>query len=214
MILDQVKRLYPNPERITLIGESAGGLGVLFHLKNVVRRFPGIPVQVLSDGGVPFKPPYIKEASYRRIMENWGAVLEGKATNFAELIEENIKKNPDVKFGLIASYFDYVMTFFATSVGSPSALKAVKNTLVEVSDKYIGLNQANQKVFYFDSTKHLHLSDDFGGVESIGKSFAAWLGGVLGVNEATWENVRPDLHRDLTADVELDAMMKSQFVAP
>ena len=197
LMLDQVMQLYPNPERIVMIGESAGGMGVLFHLRNVVKRFPRSEIYVLSDGGVPFKPPYVNEESFKNVMASWGAPTSRTATNLSELAEENAKLYPEVRFGLIASYFDYVMGFFASQLGSPDIINAVKNTLIDFSDHYIGLNRPNQRVFYFDGITHTHLTGSLD-AQSESESLSDWLKAMLSQHETSWENVRPDLHRDLS----------------
>jgi hypothetical protein len=50
----QVRGAFPSPPSIALVGGSAGGLGTLYNYPQLKALYPGVPMSVISDSGVPF----------------------------------------------------------------------------------------------------------------------------------------------------------------
>lgn len=198
--LAKAKELFPTPEKAALVGCSAGGIGAYYHLRNFAGAFPQAKKYVVSDAGTPFRPPYIYDERYRAIMTSWGAenTLPSDAKNFAEVMKHNTKNFGDVKFGFISSYGDTVMAFFALTAGSPSAFTAVKKSIIDASDNAIGRDSAHARVFYTESSRHCHTPESLGDIVSEGRSLGDWLHDMT-EDYNQWDNVRPDLRRDVQA---------------
>lgn len=201
LIMEALGQTFPTPERAVLIGCSAGGIGAYYHLRNFDKAFPDAAKYVVSDAGTPFKPPYLIEAKYKVIMKSWGADMtlpemgtDAQAGSFGDVIKYNTQKFPNVRFGLVSSYRDFTMSFFAMAVGSPSPMTAVRDTIIDVSNNDIGLQAKHQKVFYIDSSQHCHSATQLSGVSSLQTTLSQWLYDMV-EDRAEWDNVRPDLHR-------------------
>ncbi len=202
--LAQVQKFYPFPEKVALVGESAGGMGTLYHAKSIDQFFPGAKKYVLDDCGVPFEPPYIAEKKYIEVMKNWGAdntfpygKLESlRKNNFGTILDMNREYLPDTRFGLIGAYSDYVMTFFALSVGSQSAFTAVRNTLIHAADTHLK-DSSISRVFYVNSQDHTYVHRSIGNINSDGANLGDWLTAMFTDQQNEWTNVRPDLHRPI-----------------
>ncbi len=201
LAFDKVKSLFPTPEKVVLLGCSAGGIGAYFHMRTLAAEYPTAQKYVISDAGTPFRPPYIKEDAYKNVMLNWGAekTLPPGQTDFSSVVAYNTKKFPDIKFGFMDSYQDSVMTFFAMSVGSPSPFSAVKHTIIDVSDKYIGLETTNAKVFYTNTSRHCHTPEALGKVTSVDTDLGTWLTNMVN-DKKGWDNERPDLTQEILID--------------
>lgn len=204
--LAKVKAMMPNPEKVVMLGCSAGGIGAYYHLANLAKTFPENHKYVISDAGTPFKPPYLYETNYKNIMDHWGvsatlpAPLEGKPVkDFGAVVHSNTVRYPDLQFGFISAYRDIVMTFFSMSVGSPSAQTAVKKIIVDVADNDIGRDAEFQKVFYTDSSRHCHTGEPLENMTSLDTDLGEWLTAMVTDDYDGWENVRPDLSRRVRA---------------
>lgn len=201
LALAEAKKMFGEPARVVLVGESAGGIGSYFHLRNLVSTFPSSQKFVLTDGAVPFKPPYIKQESYNKLIETWGVkdtlppqkrmVSSEHPVDFGELIEYNKLQHPEVRFGLVDSYGDFIMTFFADWLGSPKSGTAVKQSLIHTADVHIGNDATQGKVYYINHWHHTFLSTPLGTVKSLDVKLSDWLHQMFSGQEG-WSNVRPD----------------------
>lgn len=216
LALKEAKKMFGEPARVVMVGESAGGIGTYFHLRNLVSTFPTSKKFVLTDGAVPFKPPYINQESYTRLIETWNVkdalpqkrpVSERNPADFGELIEYNKTHFPEVRFGLVDSYGDFIMTFFADWLGSPQFGTAVKQSLIHTADHHIGPDAAQAKVFYINHWHHTFLSTPLDSVVSLNVKLSDWLVGMIMGLEG-WSNIRPD--KAMVVDSNHDWMRGSQ----
>ena len=196
----EVKQMYPDPEQVTLMGCSAGGIGANFHLRGLSAAYPDVDKVVISDAGTPFRPPFLEAPNYQRVMQAWGAdqtlpldpALGRRVADFGELLRYNSQQFPDIRYSLLSSYGDQVMTFFAFSVGARGPLTAVRRNIIDVANNYIGRENPTSKVFFLDSTSHCQTPKRLGSVKSEGTSLGEFL--TAQVNHTSgWKNVRPDL---------------------
>jgi len=195
-----VKKMYPSPEQVVLMGCSAGGIGANIHLRGLAAAYPDSDKVVISDAGTPFRPPFLDGPSYRRVMQAWGAdqtlpidpATGQRVSDFGELLRLNSNLYPDIRYSLLSSYGDQVMTFFAFAVGAHGPLTAVRRNIVDVAENFIGRDRPNAKVFFLDSTTHCQTPRALANVTSDGVGLGPWL--TAQVNHTSgWENVRPDL---------------------
>lgn len=213
--LGVAKSLVPNPERAVLLGCSAGGIGAFFHLNNFRKVFPASQRYVISDAGLPFKPPHILPESYQMVMRNWGADKHldqndrhGRATqNFGDLIRRNTDAYPDTRFGFISSYRDGVMTFFGIAVGSAVGMKIVRDNIIDIAENAIGRNAEHARVFFTDTNTHCHTPKDLESQVALSTPLSLWLHQML--EKHGWSNIRPDLVRSIKPADQLTSDLPS-----
>lgn len=200
--LKVASQLFHDAKKVVLMGTSAGGIGAFTHMRNLNRFFPRAQKYVISDAGTPFQPPYVSDKTYEKVLINWNAYkgfpvddLNRPASDFGKVLEFNRRRFPNIKFGLIHSYADYVMSGFSYALGAADATTAVRDTLIAAANQQIGTNSPNQKVFYTESWGHTFTNFNLGETQSLGVTLADWLHGML--NEGPWENVRPDLGKEI-----------------
>lgn len=201
--IKEASQLFPDAKKVVLMGTSAGAIGAYTHMRNLDALFPNAQKYVLSDAGTPFQTPYISEDMYVRVLKHWDAYKgfpvdadNRPAENFGAVLDYNRRKFPHIKFGLIHSYSDYVMTGFAVGMGAPDYSTAVHDTIIYAADKQIGTDTSYQKVFYTESWGHTFTQYPFGNTKSLGVSLAEWIHGMI--NDGPWENVRPDLNGQIS----------------
>jgi len=199
LTLQAAKELYPDPKRVVLFGRSAGGLGVLGQVRNLDAVFPRAEKYALADAGTPLMPPYLKEENYQEIIRNWNAyetlpvVSSSESMNhFGDLLRFNTVHFPHIRYGLIQSYDDAVMTYFAKSVGSPEPSVAIRNTIITASDEYIGLDTPHAKVFFVEGKTHILTKKPISKRISAGMRLSEWL--QMMFSDQPWPNIRPDLN--------------------
>ena len=109
--LDVIVARYPNPSRVTIAGNSAGGMGVHFALPLVRSLYPGIPIELINDSGVGVFSPGTMES----LLEYWDAEAffpasctdcispEGPITGYHAYL---LREDSDVRLGTISSRRD------------------------------------------------------------------------------------------------------------
>lgn len=201
LTMQAVKEFYPEPNRVVLFGRSAGGLGVLAQVRNMDAVFPHSIKYALADAGAPLMPPYVDQDNYQKIITNWNAyetlpsVSSSEAMNhFGDLLRFNTLHFPHIRYGLIQSYEDVVMTYFAKSIGSPDSSEAVTRSIVTASNDYVGLDTPHAKVFFVEGRNHILTKKPLSQVKSAGMRLSHWL--QLMFSDQSWPNVRPDLKFD------------------
>lgn len=220
LTLEAIQKQFPTPEKVALVGCSAGGIGVYYHLRSLAKLYPDVAKYVVSDAGTPFRPPHLTAANYERIMKAWGADTTlvkddgtGKpVTDFGELIRYNTKQFPDVKFSFLSSYNDKTMTFFAWAVGSPSPLAAVKKTIIDVADNFIG-DARNSRVFFTEGTTHCFTPSPLSATASQGVTLDNWLTAMMGDSDGQWKSIRPDKTRDFNWKPEREVISPAEAIA-
>lgn len=200
--IKEAAELFPDAKKVVLMGTSAGAIGSYTHMKNLNRLFPNSEKFVISDAGTPFQPPYVSDKVYQTVLENWNAYKgfpvdsnDRPASDFGAVLEFNRKQFPHIKFALISSYADYVMSGFAYALGAPDSTTAVRDILITASDRQIGLDNPTHKVFYTETWGHTFTNYPLNETSSLGVTLADWLNGML--NNGQWENIRPDLGKQI-----------------
>jgi hypothetical protein len=206
LILQDLKARFAAPEKILFAGCSAGGIGVYFNLPQLREVYPDASIYVLSDAGTPFKVPHIHAGAFQRLTDTWGAVLpedfdlgEDRDLDLSDQVRYNANHYPDVRFGLISSYSDFVMTQYARLIGTPYASSpkdAVSRSIISVADEDMG---EAHRAFFTESTSHCHSRYDPNSVGERGFTRSGVFDGVsLGdwiramISDDNWENSRPD----------------------
>ncbi len=198
LALDKAALHFPRPDKVIMFGMSAGAIGAFHHLSGFDSRFPGSAKYVISDAGTPFKPPHLVETNYKSLLRVWNIFtnfpnneLGRPIEHFGDMLEYNKRAYPNVRYGLVQAYSDYIMTYFAYRVGSKDPFNAVKTTAIDVADHYLGPDASNDRVFYVDSWAHTLSDGDLAKTKSMGVSLGDWLTSM--VSDLPWDNHRPDL---------------------
>ncbi len=195
-ILREVRKRFPDPDSILLMGTSGGGLGVSYNVHQVRTTYPRTKMFVLNDSGLPFKTPYVSPKSLEELYTNWGVNGTNPISGpvgmnvAASILEFNQTNYPDVPYGFISGYKDWTMTFFAKMLGSPNFTVAVRQTMQSLADEEF-THASNYKVFYLDDFWHGYISKDPSKVVSKGIRLSDWTKAMLNESNA-WVNVRPD----------------------
>lgn len=126
--LDFIKSRNPNPKKIIVIGESAGGIGLNGNLEQIRDRWPNQPLVVVQDSGLPLSKSFLG-SNLVRALENWGTEKTIPNLGYVQNpdpmdgIRYNIAKygaDKNLRFGLIQPYTDIVEFFFAVVLGLPT----------------------------------------------------------------------------------------------
>lgn len=101
----------PAAERVWLVGFSAGGYGAQFHAGAFASTWPSADLAVLADGA-----PLVTPWSYRysEWKDAWDVTFPAGcadcATDFGAILDTHRAALPDVRFGLVTTRHDLVLT--------------------------------------------------------------------------------------------------------
>ncbi len=199
LILAELGKRFPNPERILFMGTSAGGLGVTYNIHQLRSIYPHTKLFALNDGGIPFKTPHVASKKLELLNTMWGTQYtspmhshRGHAgENLAsDMVQYNQENFPDVAYGMIMAYKDWTMSLFARLLGAPNFTLAVHDDLIDLADGTFS-QSSNYKVFYLQDFWHSYTLKNPATVVSQGVKFNDWVNAML-AESADWTNVRPD----------------------
>lgn len=194
--LKVIQEIFPHPKKVVLLGRSAGGLGVLGHIKSLVKTFPDSQKFAISDAGTPLMPPYVETESYNEVIAHWNALgaLQKAGINgirhFGDLMKYNTKHFPEVRFGFIQSYEDRVMQYFASAIGSEDPNSAVALSSLSAWRNFLGADTPHAKVFFTTGASHIHTRKPLTRTQSGSIDLQEWL--LRFINDShEWDNVIP-----------------------
>lgn len=196
--LKTIQSVFPHPEKVLLLGRSAGGLGVLGHIKSLNTFFPDSAKFALSDAGTPLMPPYVNRESYNEVIDHWNALGALKKAgiqgiqHFGDLMKYNTLHFPHVRFGLIQSYEDRVMQYFASAMGAEDPNSAVALSSLSAWRHFLGPDSPHAKVFFNTGATHIHTRKPLTRTQSMNVDLLDWLKLMLS-NSYLWENIMPQL---------------------
>lgn len=206
LALQRAKSILRVPEKAVFLGQSAGGIGVYYHLRNFDFFFPESRKYVIADSGTPFRPPHLPQDSYDKLKEVWavdktlpqayGNIPSPK--DFGQLIAYNSLVYPHIRFGFIQSYYDYLMNLFAHSLGSGHLFTAVKSTMIDVADNFISA-LPNARVYFVDHYRHVFTGTALNYTVSLNVPLENWIRAMLD-EKGLWQNIRPDQRGPLDYD--------------
>lgn len=191
--LTLIKKLFPNPENIVLMGSSAGGLGAVFNLHQVKRFYPQQPVQIISDSGAPFKLPFVSSKGLQRLISSWGVLdnvpddyglISPGDLDFAGMLRYNSWRYPDHKYAFVSSYNDWVMTGFSMLLGAEFGFSTISRMIQDVAAHDLG---EKQKVFYVSGDQHTFHNTPPSGVVAGHTHLGDWIGRMIN-NQPEWTN--------------------------
>jgi len=112
--LDVVASTYPDPNRILLVGNSAGGLGVHYALPLVRKLYPEVPIDLVNDSGIGIQQPGAQES----LIDYWNSAgffpascsrCIGDDGNLTDYYKYQLAEDENVRMGFISSTRDEVV---------------------------------------------------------------------------------------------------------
>lgn len=137
--LDVAVSTFPQPQRILLTGNSAGGFGTTFALPLVRHHYPDVPIELVNDSGVgvakPDEPDYLK-----LLMSDWNQDAfipascldclpdDGHLTNYQIW---QMDQDPNVRRGYMSYTQDSTIAVFFLGIGGPAFEEALFSELAK-----------------------------------------------------------------------------------
>lgn len=195
LMLDAIHARFPQSAQVVFYGMSAGGLGVTWHARNVAARFPHADVNIVNDGGLLFKSPFVDRLKMKGVFDAWGSeknTPKGSSVKpYSTRVVEHLQKNhPKVKYGFISGYKDYIMSYFSRLLAAPNWTVAVRETMNSLADNEFTAS-SNYRVFYLNDWNHVYFIRDPASVKSDGVTFFEWANAMFGQSQMEWDDVRP-----------------------
>jgi len=191
LYLERIVPTFCKPERVVLLGTSAGGFGVSFTYDLVHRAFGDVPVHMVDDSG-PFMRPAYMGAMQAIAFPNWGAdanVPPGCpecATAWHELYPFASTAWPTDRMSLVSSRHD-------PSIGSRFGIDPATEfppAIDDLADQVI-VPLPNMRVFYIEQQGHVWTAAaDIDQLVVDGTSLQAFLVQQI-TGDPAWANVRP-----------------------
>lgn len=185
--LKRIVPTFPDPERVTLTGSSAGGFGAAINYWRVAEAFGGKRVDLVDDSGPSF--PVAKIPYYKAWSAAWD--LEGAAppdcpackTELSAVIPHYVTKFPSSRFALLSYTEDSTIRQFFGSM-PPADFAA---TLNEVGTKDFDPT-SNARYFFVSGQTHTMLGKL--STESNNTQLGTWLT-AMDTDSASWASVKP-----------------------
>ena len=148
---DRIQALYPSPDRVSLTGSSAGGVGASYHWAEVARRYPGRRIDMLNDCGVPIIDSTIDRAA-------WNVVYPSDCPNCADdpaaFVQYEARQIPAGRGALLAFLHDPIIGIFGSLLGIRGA--DVPTATVAVADGAYAA-APNLRYYVVDAAQHVML---------------------------------------------------------
>ena len=132
--LDVVARSYPNPGKIVLAGNSAGGFGVHAALPLVRKLYPNTTIELINDSGIAILPPGALDRLYT--YWNASAFLPASCTdcvgtngNLTNYYLYQLAQDENVRMGFISATQDSTMSLALGGDAFESELRTLVATL-------------------------------------------------------------------------------------
>jgi hypothetical protein len=173
---------WPTPGRVTLVGASAGGYGVIANWFRAQDEFAGVRVDALSDCGLPIDAPLTRWHTFQTV---WGFTFPTSCTTCDSVGDAlpyyATTMTPPHRFGLLAFLDDTVIPNFygATQSNIHTALLDLRDTTSLTP---------NQRTFYVDQMGHVLMTSP--NLSAGGVSVRQWVT-QFATDDPAWADVGP-----------------------
>lgn len=155
--IDKAREQFPNVKKVTVIGSSAGGVGITFNLHHIVRNFGSTDLSVINDSGIPILAKYLDPEKIREVLAKWNVsaslptdLEKDELVDFEDVYRYNATKFDRVRFGMLGATQDAVFqTYFKLLGGNADS---VKNSLEATAQ--LMKSGGNQKFFLTQGRWH------------------------------------------------------------
>lgn len=153
LVLARAAATWPSAGRVTLVGVSAGGYGVMANWFRARAMFPGTRVDAIDDSGLPVDMP---ASRWRTVSEAWGIDFPVDCTtcdSMGDTLPYYATTAPlPSRYALLAYLDDSVIPTFYGTTGAVlgRALTTLRTTTMATT---------NQRTYYVDQTGHVLLGD-------------------------------------------------------
>ncbi len=140
--LDVTANTFPAPQRILLVGASAGGLGTTFALPVVRSLYPDIPIDVVNDSGIGVGRPDQPEFQ-ELLLSDWNSQAffpescdqciadDGHLTDYHSW---QMNEDPNTRRGFLSYDQDTVFADIFLMIGKPAFEEAMREEMQQAED--------------------------------------------------------------------------------
>ena len=138
--LDVIANTYPSPNRILLVGNSAGGWGVHYALPLVRTLYPRVDIDLVNDSGVGLSRPGLQAS----LTEYWNAgafypsscsTCIGDDGHITDYQKYQLAEDGDLRMGFISSTGDAVVTE-SLGISAQAYEAALVEAMAEIEDEF------------------------------------------------------------------------------
>jgi hypothetical protein len=184
--LRRLRPTFPDAERVTLSGLSAGGFGAGIHWERVAEAFPGVRVDLLDDSGPPMAPPGERWAQWRN---TWNVQLPAGCPECRDRLEALLpyyarRFPPPARLALLSYTQDTTISAFfgVTPEQFEAQLNDVTRRLIDPIP--------NARRFYVADQGHVLIGNNGTIRGGDGTVLIDWLGR-MNSDDPAWANVLP-----------------------
>ncbi|MDO9022636.1 MAG: pectin acetylesterase-family hydrolase [Deltaproteobacteria bacterium] len=184
--LRRLRPTFPDAERVTLSGLSAGGFGAGIHWERVAEAFPGVRVDLLDDSGPPMAPPGERWAQWRN---TWNVQLPAGCPECRDRLEALLpyyarRFPPPARLALLSYTQDTTISAFfgVTPEQFEAQLDDVTRRLIDPIP--------NARRFYVADQGHVLIGNSGNIRGADGTVLIDWLGR-MNSDDPAWANVLP-----------------------
>jgi len=153
--IKKAKELFPKVKKVTVVGSSAGGVGISYNLHHIVDQFVDSDIAVINDSGIPIFSQFLERDKVRGVLKSWNVsaslpkdiVVEGEL-DFETIYKYNSDKFSEIRYGLLGALEDAVFTMYFKLLGGSS--DSVEKSLQQASTL---MRQAKQHHYFYDRGK-------------------------------------------------------------
>ncbi len=184
LVIERMAATFTDAERIWLIGQSAGGYGVIANWWRAQDAFPSARVDALSDCGDPLTVPL---GRWNTMLNAWGFEFPPACTE-CDTLDDALPfyastMPPPQRFGLLAYLRDPVIsTFFTLSTSNIAA------GLVRLREGTV--LTPNQRTFFVDDEAHVLLQEPDRSPASGGPTVREWIA-QFATDDPAWADQGP-----------------------
>lgn len=194
--LNKVAPHFIDAEHILVTGSSAGGLGSLINFDRIAQTFTDSQLSFLDDSAMPLSDTYMPISFQQNVRNVWNMNPSlppdcdtcqnsdgGGLANIATFLAD---KYPDVNFGIVASEFDGVMSFFYDIPANQynEGFEEMRDTILGPKDNF--------KVFTVPGGGHVYTVSPLSGTTSDGVTLQNWYTQLLNDDNA-WTDIVPSM---------------------
>jgi len=194
LILKRIYATIPTPERVYVVGVSAGGYGATLNSPAIRATWPGVRVDIVNDSGVPIDPSPERWTAMRRAwglqIPNGCTACEDHLSQFLPFYSTSIEGK--YRFALLSFASDSVIASYLDL--SPTKFSSEYTALLQKMD-----TNAHQQAFTMPGDRHMLLVRDTKEMRSNNVYIREWMQRFVN-DDPNWSTVGPLRPASLTTE--------------